>query len=56
MNAYLSDTNAVRAVLSDEHDVFAILVNRHLSTMVGIAFAHTANRTNAENTVQDSFV
>lgn len=56
MKTDLSDAKAVHAVLSGRHDVFAALVERHLSTMVGIAFVHTANRADAEDAVQDSFV
>lgn len=55
-NTTHSDTAMVREVLDGRHDRFAGLVERHWPSVFATALAHTRNRTDAEDVVQDTFI
>ena len=51
-----ADALVVRRVLKGERDEFGVLVNRYLPVVHAVAYAHTGNRTDAEDAVQDGFL
>ena len=52
----LTDAEAVRAVLGDQRDAFAVLVYRHLPTIRALALSRTSNHADAEDVTQETLL
>lgn len=56
MYALFSDARILRTIQAGHTEAFGVLVRRHTPAVFAVAYAHTANRADAEDIVQETFI